>query len=219
MGRFLPKKYKSGMSTSQEKTPPAKMMPAVLRTDNVAHAQILAGGVGLDGCALEYVCQGRSRADTPACRARRRRDSRSGKRVERAQAEAEKDAAGRRAAAGAGLDHVGAGRAFGILQDAVLLDDERTAQRHHEQHAEIAADQRQHEDAEVFEVEAEKDERRQREDDARGDGLAGVARGLDDDAFQAPTAWPLSRSKLMEMTAMGMEAATVSPALAGPHRR
>ncbi len=104
--------------------------------------------------------------------------------VERAQAEAEEDAAGKRAAFGAGHEHVGAGRAFGELQVAVLLHDERAPQRHHEEHAKIAADQRQHEDARVFEIEAEKDERGQGEDDARGDGLAGVAGGLDDDAFQ-----------------------------------
>ena len=102
----------------------------------------------------------------------------------RAQTEAEEDAAGERTALGAGHQHVGAGRAFRELQVAVLFDDERAAQRHHKEDAEIAADERQHEDAEVFEIEAEKDERGKSEDDARGDGLAGIARGLDDDAFE-----------------------------------
>ena len=101
-------------------------------------------------------------------------------RVEAAEAEAEKDAAGQRAAFFAGDQHVGAGGAFGVRQRAVLLHNELAAQRNHEQHAEPAADQRQHEDARVLEIEAEKDQRRQREDDARGDGLAGVAGGLDD---------------------------------------
>ena len=104
--------------------------------------------------------------------------------VEAAQAEAEKDAAGERAAFFAGDEHVGAGSAFGIRQRAVLLHDELAAQGNHEQNAEPAADEGEHEDARVFEIEAEKDESRQREDDARGDGLPGVAGGLDDVVFE-----------------------------------
>ena len=104
--------------------------------------------------------------------------------VKRAQTEAEEDAAGEGATLFAGNQHVGAGGALGELQAPVLIHDQLLAQRHHEEYAEKAADQRQHEDARVFEVEAEKDQRGQREDDARGDGLAGVAGGLDDDVFQ-----------------------------------
>ena len=104
--------------------------------------------------------------------------------IERSQAEAVEDAAGGGASAGAGLDDVGAGGAFGVLEDAVFLNDERAAERDHEEDAEVAADQRQHEDAEVLEIEAEEDERGQGEDDAGGDGLAGVAGGLDDDGFE-----------------------------------
>ena len=66
----------------------------------------------------------------------------------------------------------------------MLLHNELAAQRNHEQHAQPAADERQHEDAGVLEIEAEKDQRRQREDDARSDGLAGVAGGLDDVVFE-----------------------------------
>jgi len=66
----------------------------------------------------------------------------------------------------------------------VLFDDEWAAQRHHEQYAEVAADQRQHEDSEVFEIEAEEDQRRQSEDDARGYRLACVAGGLHNDGFK-----------------------------------
>ena len=36
----------------------------------------------------------------------------------------------------------------------------------------------------VFEIEAEKDQRGQGEDDAGGDGLAGIAGGLDDVVFE-----------------------------------
>ncbi len=50
----------------------------------------------------------------------------------------------------------------------------------HEEHAQPSADQGEHEDAGVLEIEAEKDERGQGEDDAGGDGLAGIAGGLDD---------------------------------------
>jgi hypothetical protein len=104
--------------------------------------------------------------------------------VERAQAEAKEDAAGKRAALLAGNQHVGAGRALGKLQVLVLVHDQLLAQRHHEQHAEKAADQRQHEDARILQIEAQKDQRRQREDDARGNGLPGVAGGLDDHVLQ-----------------------------------
>ena len=63
-------------------------------------------------------------------------------------------------------------------------DDELAAQRNHEEHAQPAADERQHEDAGVLEIEAEEDQRGQGEDDAGGDGLAGVAGGLDDVVFE-----------------------------------
>ena len=66
----------------------------------------------------------------------------------------------------------------------MLLDDELAAQGNHEEHAEPSADEGEHEDARVFKIEAEKDQRGQREDDAGGDGLAGVAGGLDDVVFK-----------------------------------
>ena len=79
-------------------------------------------------------------------------------RVDAAKSEAEKDAAGQRAAFFARDQHVGAGGAFGIGERAVLLHDELAPQRNHEENAEPSADQRQHEDARVFEIEAEKDQ-------------------------------------------------------------
>ncbi len=93
------------------------------------------------------------------------------------------DHLGERAALLAGDQHVGAGGAFRVGQDAVLLDDQRPPQRDHEQHAEDAAHQRQGEDVEVVEVRLavrEEDERRDGEGDAGGDRLAGRADRLHD---------------------------------------
>ena len=104
--------------------------------------------------------------------------------VEAAEAEAEEDAGGEGAAALAGHEDVGAGGAFGVDEGAVLFDDELAAERDHEEDAEPSAEERQGEDAGGLEVEAEEDQRRQGEDDARGDGLAGVAGGLDDVVFE-----------------------------------
>ena len=105
-------------------------------------------------------------------------------RIERAQAQAEEDAAGKGSAFFAGDQNVGARRALRELQVLVLVHDELPAQRNHEEHSEKAADQRQHEDAGVFEVEAEKNKCGKRKDDAGGDGLARVAGGLDDDVLK-----------------------------------
>ncbi len=66
----------------------------------------------------------------------------------------------------------------------MLFDDELTAQRNHEEYAQPAADEGQQKDARVFQIEAEEDQRRQGEDDAGGNGLAGVAGGLHDVVFE-----------------------------------
>ena len=84
----------------------------------------------------------------------------------------------------AGEQHIRAGRTFGIRQRAVLLHDELAPQRDHEEHAEPSADEREKEDARVLKIEAEKDQRRQGEDDAGRNRLAGIARGLDDVVFK-----------------------------------
>ena len=85
----------------------------------------------------------------------------------------------------AGEQHIGAGRALRVGKRAVLLHDELPAQRNHEEHARASPPmQREQEDARVFEIEAEKDQRRQGEDDAGRDGLAGVAGGLHDVVFE-----------------------------------
>ena len=80
----------------------------------------------------------------------------------------------------AGLQHLGARRALGILEHAVLLDDERAPQRDHHQDAEQAAEHRDEHDARDLEIEAEDHDRRHRHADAEGDRLAGRARRLDD---------------------------------------
>ena len=104
--------------------------------------------------------------------------------VEAAEAEAEEDAGGEGAAALAGHEDVGAGGALGVDEGVVLVDDELAAQRDHEEDAEPAAEEGEGEDAGGLEIEAEEDERGQGEDDAGGDGLAGVAGGLDDVVFE-----------------------------------
>jgi hypothetical protein len=43
------------MRTSQEKTPPAKMMPETRGTDDVADAEVFRRGIGLDAGAFEDV--------------------------------------------------------------------------------------------------------------------------------------------------------------------
>ncbi len=131
--------------------------------------------------------------------------------VERAQAEAEEDAAGQGAAFFSGFEDVGAGRALGELEVLMLVDDELLAQGDHEEDAEEAADEGEHEDAGVLEVETEEDEGREGEDDAGGDGLAGVA-VVWTMMFSRIEDLPKARRMLMESTAMGMEAATVRPA-------
>ena len=93
----------------------------------------------------------------------------------------------------------------------MLFDDELAAQRDHEEDTEPSAKQGEGEDAGGFEVEAEEDERGQGEDDAGGDGLAGVAGGLDDVVLE-DAALPNARNMEIERTEMGMEAATVRPA-------
>src|ERR1035438_7942866 len=100
--------------------------------------------------------------------------------VEAAESESEKDARGEAAAALASHQHVGAGGAFGIDEGSVLFDDELAAQGNHEENAQPSAEERECEDAGRFKIEAQEDERRQCEDNARGDGLSGVSRGLDD---------------------------------------
>ena len=105
-------------------------------------------------------------------------------RVNAANSQPEKDAAGQRAAFFTGNQHVGACCAFGIGQRVVLLHNELAPQRNHEQDAEPAADQGEHEDAGVLKIESEKDEGGQGEDDAGGDRLPGVAGGLNNVVFE-----------------------------------
>ena len=106
------------------------------------------------------------------------------KRVEAAQSQSGKDAAGERATFIAGNQNVGAGGAFRIKKVAVLLHDELSAQWDHEADAKASSDQRQHEDAELFQWESKKDERRQGKDDAAGHRFTGRSGRLHDVIFQ-----------------------------------
>ena len=79
-----------------------------------------------------------------------------------------------------GLEHLGAGRALGIFEDAVLLNDEGPAQRDHHQDSKQSAQQRhQHHPADL-QVETEDHDRRHGDADAKGDALAGRTGGLND---------------------------------------
>ena len=79
-----------------------------------------------------------------------------------------------------GLEHLGAGGAFGILELAVLRDDERAPQRDHHENAQQAAEQPHEHDAADLEVEPENHDGRHGDAEAEGDGLARGAGGLDD---------------------------------------
>ena len=105
-------------------------------------------------------------------------------RVDAAETEAEEDSGGEGSTALAGHEDVGAGGTFGVGEGAVLFDDELATEGNHEEYTQPAAEEGQGEDAGGFEVEAKKDEGREGEDDSRGDGLAGVAGGLDDVVFE-----------------------------------
>ncbi len=104
--------------------------------------------------------------------------------IERAQPESKENPAGHRSACFACFQNLRAGRALGEFQVLVLIHNQLLAQRHHEKNTQKAADQRQDEDARIFQVKAQENKRRQREDDACGNRLAGVAGRLDDDVFQ-----------------------------------
>jgi hypothetical protein len=154
------------------------------QADDVADAEVLRGGVGLDRGPFQDVLGAEIRLEFGSARPGAEEIFILEEGVDRAQAEAEEDAAGQRPSALAGDQHIGAGRALGVSQVAVLFDDQLAAQGNHEQHAQPAADQGQQEDAGVLEVKAEKNQRGQGEDDPGGDRLTGVASGLDNVVFQ-----------------------------------
>ena len=80
--------------------------------------------------------------------------------------------------------HVGAGGAFGILQRAVLLDDERPPQRDHHQDAQQPAQHRDDHHPGDLHVEAQEHHGGHGHADAEGDRLAGRAGRLHDVVFQ-----------------------------------
>ena len=74
--------------------------------------------------------------------------------------------------------------AFGILEDPVLLHDERAAQRNHHENAEQSAEHRDKHDARDFQVEAQYENRRHRDADAERNRLTGGASCLHDVVFE-----------------------------------
>src|SRR5262249_21271449 len=106
------------------------------------------------------------------------------KRVDASEPKAEEDTACKGTPMLAGEQHVRTGRAFRISKGAVLLHDKLTPQRNHEEHPQPTANEREKEEARVLKIEAEKDQGRKREDDARRNRLAGIACGLDDVVFK-----------------------------------
>ena len=155
-----------------------------LGSDDVTNAQVLRRRISLDGRALHHVMGAKVGLKLRCAGPHAEKILILKKCIQRAQAESEEDAAGKRAALLSGNQHIGAGRALGKLQLAVLLHNQIAAQRHHEQHAQKAADQRQHEDTRVLQVKAQKNQRRQREDHPRGNRLPRVARRLNDHVLQ-----------------------------------
>ena len=148
-------------------------------SDDVADSEVFGRGIGVDGGTFEDVLGAEVGLVFGSVRPGFEEVSILEEGVDAAEAQAEENAAGERATALAGDEHVGAGGAFGVRQGAMFLHDELATERNHEQNAEPAADQGEHEDTGVFEIEAEKDQRGQGKDDTGGDGLAGVAGGLD----------------------------------------
>src|SRR5258708_7851813 len=106
--------------------------------------------------------------------------------VNAAESEAPKNASREGAASLACDQHVGARGALGKREVSMLFDDQLAAQRHHEEHAKPAAEKRQRKNPpkSKFRAEAQKDQRRNREHDARGERFAGGARGLHDVVFE-----------------------------------
>ncbi len=147
------------------------------RADDIAHAEILRRDVGAKRCAGEPFGIVRGRIAPNADRIHQHR-------IQSAQAQPPENAAGEGAAAIARHQNVGARRAFGIEQVAVLFDDELAAQRNHEKHAQPSADQRQEEDAPVLQRKSQEDQRGQSEDHSAGNRFAGRAGGLHDVVFE-----------------------------------
>ncbi len=79
---------------------------------------------------------------------------------------------------GGGLEDLGAGRAFRVFQFAVLVDDQRAAQRDHHQDAEQAAQHADQHHARDLEVETEDHDGRHGHAQAEGQRFAGRTRGL-----------------------------------------
>ena len=167
------------------------------RADDVADAEVLGRAIGTDAGAFEQVLRPEIEVALGSCGPEAEEIVVLEERIQAAESEAEEDARGEAATALSGDQDIRAGRALGVEQRSVLLDDELAAQRDHEQNAEPAAEERQRKDAARLKIVAEKDERGQGEDDARRDGLARVSRGLHDVVFQdaGPAKRPQDRDR------------------------
>ncbi len=154
------------------------------RANDVAHAKILRRRVGVDRRAFENVRGAKVRPVLGVSRPCRKQVRILEEGIDTAKPKPKKNPAGQRAAFFARDQHIRAGRALGVGQRTVLLHNQLAAQRDHEQHAQPAANQRQHKDARVFEVEAKKDQRGQRKDHAGCNRLARVAGRLHNVVFE-----------------------------------
>ena len=170
--RPSPKSAIAGMSTSQESRPPPDHDRGGAVADDVADAHQLRGDVAGHLRGLE-------RGDVELGDAPPELDDRGGELEEPAREQPLEDEAGLRPPLLSRDQHLRAGRALGVGQLPVLLDDQVPAQRDHHEHAEHAAGEGQHHRARPVQGEAEEDERGQGEGDPRRDALPRRARRLD----------------------------------------
>src|SRR5215472_5085134 len=149
------------------------------RTDDVAHSQVFRGNRGAERSSREPA-GAHFRLAGPRLHGVHQEG------IHAAETKSPKHASGKRASALPGHQNVGASRAFGKGQVAVLFDDQLAPQRDHEQDAEPASQQRQGENPPEgkFRAEAQKNQRRQREHYARGKRFSRGTGGLHDVVFE-----------------------------------
>ena len=154
--------------------------------DDVADAEVLGRDIRTNRSAFENLLAVGIEVRRPV--RRRRKEAEQifilEERVEAAESEAQEHATGERTAAFSRLQDVSAGSSLGIGQRAVFFDDQLSPQRDHEQHAKPTAEQGERKDSRTLEIEAQEDQRRQREDHAGRDGLARIASRLHDIVFE-----------------------------------
>ncbi len=152
--------------------------------DDVAHAQVLRRHIRANRAALQQVLLAHVRRPVRLRRPQAKQILILKQRVQRPQTQPQKDPRGKRAAALPCHQHIRAGRALGIEQRSMLLHNQLPPQRNHEQHAQPATKQGQREDAGILQIEAKKDQCRQRKNHARSNRLPRIPRRLDDVVLQ-----------------------------------